>query len=185
MRGRKPRPASVVAQKDPVRSRRTEPGTDAPAAQAAPGKLQPTTQLSEAALAYWQALVPTLSAAKLIAGPDVSAFTRYCRNRAKWDEMQELIAGGGDFYSVETASGVVMRQHPAVMIANQLERMLLALEDRFGLNPSERQRIMGARAQTGVTGDLFAPATPRREGDPATPAAPAAEPISGPLGLLN
>jgi hypothetical protein len=74
-------------------------------------------------------------------------------------------------------------------MADRLDRMMLAFEDRFGLNPAERQRIMAARANTGAPGDLFGgqqgKEAERRPDDPATPAAEAAEPIEGPIGLLN
>jgi phage terminase small subunit len=96
---------------------------------------------------------------------------------------------GGDIYSIETASGKVLRAHPAFTMADRLDRMMLAFEDRFGLNPAERQRIMAARANTGATGDMFGNAAPGKDvpraDDPVAEAAPAAEPTEGPIGLLN
>jgi hypothetical protein len=97
---------------------------------------------------------------------------------------------GGDIYEIETASGKGRRADPAFTMADRLDRMMLAFEDRFGLNPAERQRIMMARATTGAraicSARLSAPKdAEKREGDVAAAAAPAAEPIEGPIGLLN
>lgn len=138
--------------------------------------------LKDEALKVWDRLTPTLVAAKLVTAADAVAFARYCRNLARWLKMQTAL-DTGETYSVTTASGTVHRAKPEFVIADRLERMLLASEDRFGLNPAERQRIMAARSASGVSGDLFASAP--REGDPAAQPAPAAKPVEGPLGLLN
>lgn len=184
MRGRKPKPEAVRAQLAPVRSTRT-PKAQADSAPKAAAGLEPPDWLKDDALAEWNRLAPALHGAKLLTAPDVTAFARYCRNLARWLKMQGVL-DQGEVYTVTTQSGTVHRPRPEFLIADRLERQLLAAEDRFGLNPAERQRIMAARAQTGVSGDLFAPPPePKREGDPATPAAKPAQPIGSPIGMLN
>jgi P27 family predicted phage terminase small subunit len=140
-------------------------------------------------LKIFQRMAPMLRNMKLLTEADAPAFARYCKHYARWLDLQKRLDKHGDIYEIETASGVVRRADPAFVMADRLDRMLLAIEDRFGLNPAERQRIMAARANTGATSDLFGGApgkdADRRSDDPASPAAPAAEPIDGPIGLLN
>lgn len=185
-RGRKPMPADVASQKRPVRST-VEPGArPAGPASASPSHLAPPASLKdEQALVYWHTLVPSLAAAKLMTPLDISAFSRYCQSRARWDKMQALLDDDGVFYSVTTASGVVHRAHPASLLSKMLDSQLQALEDRFGLNPSERQKIMANRAQTGVTGDLFAPPAPGPEDGVHLDDHDVEDDLGGPLGLLN
>jgi P27 family predicted phage terminase small subunit len=134
---------------------------------------------------------PALRAAKLLTEADVDAFARYCKHYERWIGYQKRLDKEGDIYEIVTASGTVRRADPAFIMADRLDRMMLAFEDRFGLNPAERQRIMIARANTGVSGDLFAmpsvPAVPpsKRPDDPAADAAKPAEPTESPVGFLN
>lgn len=201
MRGRRPEPDAVKRQKAAVRSAHNK-RQDAPdvAAQTAAG--EPPKWLKADGREIWHRLAPTLRLAKLLTAADSETFARYCRNFARWLKMQSVLDAEGETYETETYGAAVAategkaapqnasklkRAHPAFLIADRLERMLLAVEDRFGLNPAERQRIFAARAQTGVTGDLFTGASisERRPEDPATPPAEPAQPIAGPIGFLN
>jgi len=186
-RGPKPQPAGVRQQKAPVRSRSRKTAKAAqPSAPAASGAAP--AWLKGDGLKIFSKMAPTLRSMKLLTETDVPAFARYCKHYARWLGMQKRLDVGGEFYEIETASGTVRRADPAFTMADRLDRMMLAFEDRFGLNPAERQRIMAARANTGATGDMFGNAPGKdapREGDPAAAAAPAAEPIEGPIGLLN
>ena len=185
-RGPKPQPQAVKEQKAALRSRRAprQAHAGAPAAASEPPKWLKTEGLT-----IWQRLAPTLRAAKLLTDADAPAFGRYCRNFALWLKMRKQLDDEGEHYESESQHGKLKRIHPAFAIADRVERQLLAAEDRFGLNPAERQRIFAARAQTGVSGDLFAavdkPQGERRPGDPAATPAQPAEPIDSPIGLLN
>jgi P27 family predicted phage terminase small subunit len=187
MRGRRPDPEGVKDQKAPVRSRQTRRVFDHGSAAGAGGGLPPNW-LKKEGLKVWDRLAPTLRAAKLLTDADTQTFGRYCRNFARWLKMQEAIDKEGEAYESESQWGKLKRVNPSFLIADRLERQLLAAEDRFGLNPAERQRIFAARAQTGVSGDLFsAPEKTgeRRKDDPAAQATQAADPIESPIGLLN
>lgn len=194
MRGRKPTPAAIKAQKSAVRSkRRPKPGKRAAVASESAVIVagEPPKWLVKEGLKIWQRLVPSLIGAKLLSELDTLTFARYCRNYARWLDAQRTLDKEGETYESESAWGKLKRINPVFAIADRLERQLLAAEDRFGLNPAERQRIFAARAQ-GATGDLFGgkvaaqPDAPRRLGDvaaePATPAQPVDE---DPIGLLN
>lgn len=184
-RGPKPQPAAVKRQRGS--SRRPIVEEAAPVLAAAAGGVEPPSWMTSAgAVEIWNRLAPVLVQARLLTAADAQAFGRYCRNFADWLKVREQMDKEGATYESDSNHGKLKRAHPAFLIADRLERQLLAAEDRFGLNPAERQRIFAARAASGVSGDLFAPeAAPRREGDPATPAAEPAKPIEGPIGLLN
>lgn len=111
--------------------------------------------LKKAGLDVWNRLAPRLVAQRLLSAVDAEAFARYCRNFARWHSMQSMLDKSKEFYESESAHGKLWRIHPAFSIAERLERNLLAAEDRFGLNPAERQRIFAARAASAGTGDLF------------------------------
>lgn len=187
-RGPKPQPEGVRAQKEPVRSAHL-PRLPSPEVTAQAGAVVAPKWLKREGLRIWNRLAPTLQAAKLLTQADAETFARYCRNFARWLDAQKAIDKEGATYESESQWGKLKRVNPVYLIADRLERQLLAAEDRFGLNPAERQRIFAARAQTGVSGDLFAPPTKqspsRREGDPAMQPAAPAEPIEAPEGLLN
>lgn len=203
-RGRKPQSAAVKEQKAAVRSRHPRRLPEVGSA-ALPVGARPPVWLKKDGLKIWDRLAPTLRAAKLLTDADSATFGRYCRNFARWLKMQATLDEEGETYETETylnaeapageggaAPAVrknnLKRAHPAFLISDRLERQLLATEDRFGLNPAERQRIFAARAQTGVSGDLFASdklPQERRPGDPAAQPAQPAEPTESPIGLLN
>lgn len=185
-RGPKPQPAGVRDQKTPVRSRQRKTEAAAQSVAAAGAAAAPAWLKGEG-LKIFQRMAPALRSMKLLTETDAPAFARYCKHYSRWLELQKRLDKDGEFYEIETASGKVRRADPAFTMADRLDRMMLAFEDRFGLNPAERQRIMAARANTGATGDMFGSATKdeRRPDDAAAAATPAATPTEGPIGLLN
>jgi P27 family predicted phage terminase small subunit len=177
----------VKDQKAPVRSKHTKRAGIVDS-QGQSGAVSVPSWLVKDGLAIWNKLAPRLVAMKLLTEADAPAFARYCKHYARWLKLQRRLDKDGDIYEIVTASGTVRRADPAFTMADRLDRMMLALEDRFGLNPAERQRIFAARANTGTAGDLFGSQSKdadRRSDDPATPATPAAEKIEGPIGLLQ
>lgn len=199
-RGPKPVPAGIADQKKAVRSKREKPKAAqaaeaaTPLADAAPRteatSLDAPVWLEGEGLAAWHRLAPRLIQMRLLQLADVETFARYCRNFARWLKLQRALDTDGETY--ETASkhmdGKLLRANPAFMVSDRLERMLLATEDRFGMNPAERQRIMMGRAQRQPSDDPLGVGTaqpPRREDDPASAPAPAAAGIKSPIGALH
>lgn len=184
--GRRPDPAAVKAHKVPVRSTRTAPAVavSADGAEAADSVGKPPAWLKGEGLAIWQKRAPALRAARLLQAPDELAFARYCRNFALWLKMRERLDKVGYTYDATTTNGGKLRRaDPSYLISDRIERQLLAVEDRFGLNPAERQRLMVQRAAGGAQGQL--PLDQPRTGEGAAPAAQAATPIRSPIGMLN
>lgn len=186
-RGPKPQSETVKSQKAAVRSKRDRKPSAAAAAAVAMDGVAPPAWLKKEGLKIWNALAPKLHVAKLLSAPDAFAFARYCKHYARWLDLQKRLDTDGDIYEIETASGKVRRADPAFTMCDRLDRMMLAMEDRFGINPAERQRIMAARASTGSVGDLFGPTKndERRPDDPAAPPAAPAVAVNDPIGLLN
>lgn len=184
-RGPKPAPQAVRAQKAAVRSARAKPKQAVEVEPVVSSKGKAPAWLKDEGLKLWNGLGPKLRAARLLSVTDEPAFARYCRNFGDWLKLRKALDKRGFSYDADTTHGGKLRRaDPDFLIADRLERQLLAVEDRFGLNPAERQRIVAARAQT-PAGDLFSDEPGSRPADPATPPAPAAEPIDAPVGFLN
>lgn len=182
-RGPKPQPAVVKEAKGNPGKRRIG---RAPETALQLGEVKAPAWLKGKGVAVWNRIAPVQVKLKLLTPADVETFARYCRNFARWLEMQDALDAGEVTYTVETASGVVHRPRPEFMIGDRLERQLLAAEDRFGLNPAERQRIYAARQVTPDPGlGLFADANAVRESDLAAKPADPAKPDKGVVGLLN
>lgn len=182
--GPKPQSAAERDQKEPIRSKQRARPTLPELPQ---GEVQPPAWLKKEGLKIWQRLAPRLRQAKLLTQSDAETFARYCRNFARWLKMQKEIDREGEAYESESQWGKLKRVNPAFLIADRIERQLLATEDRFGLNPAERQRIFVARAQQtgpGLFGEQPSKDAPRQD-DPAAQATQPAEPEQGPVGFLN
>lgn len=196
-RGPKPEPAIIKQQKGNPGHRPV--GVDSSSASALAFSITPPTWLKTAkgkgkssGIEVWNRLAPRLIALRLLTFADVETFARYCRNFGRWLRMNEIIDKEGETYETETygeagtTGAKLKRVNPAYLIADRLERQLLAAEDRFGLNPAERQRIFAARAQTSdpAARDLFG-SDDKRPTDPAAKPTAPAEPSENPVGYLN
>jgi P27 family predicted phage terminase small subunit len=201
-RGPKPQPASVKQAKGNPGHRPI--GAD-PDASATPGQAETYEKATAVAVEapvwlkaegrkVWDRLAPRLVAMKLLSPIDAEAFGRYCRSFARWEKMQRVLDEEGETYESESQHGKLKRAHPAFLISDRLERQLLATEDRFGLNPAERQRLYAARAaQPALPGDLFGglpvghpPAGDKRpRGEQRPSVSPDRSGPSSPVGFLN
>lgn len=182
--GRRPEPAGVKAAKAPVRSTKAKPVAAEAIVQES--GLKAPAWLKGEGLAIWHKRAPMLRDMRMLGAADELAFARYCRNFAKWQQLRDgLDRRGYTYNAVTTNGGKLRRVDPAFMVADRLERQLLATEDRFGMNPAERQRIIAQRAAGAGQGALPFGSEGGRDNDPATPAAAAAAPVASPIGMLN
>lgn len=90
---------------------------------------------------------------------DAPAFARYCQYFAEWIEATNTLNKDGKTQDVATVSGDTMvRLHPAVKVRELAERHMMALEDRYALNPQARfslaQQLLD-KPGLGSGGDLF------------------------------
>jgi P27 family predicted phage terminase small subunit len=191
-RGPKPDPAAVKEAKGNPGRRPigADPVTDDQAGAShgeittAPNDVVPPVWLKGKALDVWNRIGPRLVKMRLLSPIDAEPFARYCRNFARWEKMQTELDERGETYESESQHGKLRRIDPSFMIADRLERSLMAIEDRFGLSPSERQRVYAARAANPNATDLFG--WPIAGGKAKKPDEDA--PVRGkssPVGLLN
>jgi P27 family predicted phage terminase small subunit len=94
---------------------------------------------------------------------DVPAFTRLCVYLAEWAELEARIRKNGFTYETNSRHGKMLRIHPDFQARDRIEGRLEALEDRFGLTPAMRQKLMVALAL-----------------NPAAPSVPGELPLEGP-----
>jgi len=94
--------------------------------------------LAETAKAKWKEAARLLSDVGLLTPLDLDALAAYCSTWATWRKAVETIEREGATFT--TAAGLVKR-HPAVAIAAQAGRDLLAWAERLGLTPAARQRM--------------------------------------------
>lgn len=187
--GRRAQPSSVKAQKAAVRSQRkpAEATGEAVDIVSDGGEKAPKWLVGEG-LEIWNRLGPVLRGQRLVQAPDELAFARYCRNFAQWKKLRDQLDTDGYTYDASTVNGGTLRRaDPSFLIADRLERQLLAAEDRFGMNPAARQSITIKRAAAAGGGQGTLSLDTPRPGDPAAQAAAAAaaEAITDPVGMLN
>src|SRR5690349_21859033 len=116
-RGRKPEPAAVREQKEPVRSaQRARPPS--PEQALTSGGVAPPKWLKNEGLRIWNRRAPTLRALRLLTEADAETFARYCRNFARWLKMQKEVDKEGEAYESESQWGKLKRVNPAFLIAD-------------------------------------------------------------------
>lgn len=187
-KGRKHQPAAVKAAKGNTGRR---PVVKDPAATSAPlptvGIAAPAW-LDGDALKIWNIHAPISAQLKLLTEADVNAFGRYCQNFSSWIVARKDLLKRGMTYTVKSAHGSYIRKNPSFDQMHALENDLVRLEDRFGMNPAERQRIFAVRAAGAGMGGGQLPLDGGRDNagdklsgndDDQPPAG------SGPVGFLN
>jgi P27 family predicted phage terminase small subunit len=173
MRGRRPEPAAIKTAKG-------NPGRRPIGDHAAEGHARAPDWLTGQGREIWTRLAPDLARMNLLKRPDELTFGRYCELFGLWLTARKGVEAGG-LVTVTNSEHVEnmerLSKHLAAMLL--IEKRLVDMEDRFGLNPANRQRIYAQRAQAGanVPGDLpFG-------GDDTPP--PSSSPERTPIGFLN
>lgn len=182
-------PAEIAeARGNPGRRKRRTAFADAVPVLAAEGpEAAPPPQLSEPARQVWQALAPELARLKLLRTTDGQAFARYCDTLARYWEVTRELDKLGDTYVSKSQHGTLHRLRPQFIVQDRLARRLIDLEDRFGLSPAARQRILLQLAAATVQPNLpFGGKQPVGAADELPGAEePASQPASSPIGLLG
>ena len=94
--------------------------------------------LSEMAKGKWRAAARLLADVGLLTPLDLDALAAYCETWAAWRKAVETIEREGATF---TSSAGLVKRHPAVAIAAQAGRDLLAWAERLGLTPAARLRM--------------------------------------------
>lgn len=105
--------------------------------------------LNAEARGIWGRLAPELTRMNLLKATDALTFGRYCQNFALWLKAAAAL-DNEDLVKETSSEHVVMdRLNKNLQAMLLLDRRLTDTEDRFGLNPSDRQRIFAQRAAGG------------------------------------
>lgn len=118
---------------------------------------------------------------RFIRQTDVDALARWSYYLAKWIGLKKRIdAKNADvYYETKSKHGKMLRTHPIFASLLQIERVLVSLEDRLGLNPVSRQQIIRGIFQT-----VPLPANTDLFGQP-PPDNPAPKDKASPIGFMN
>lgn len=146
--GRNAQPAAVKEAKgNPGRRRIAKEG---PAA--AISSIAPPSGLKVGPRRIWERLAPELAGMRILRPSDLTAFRRYCVFVYKWAQVEPMLLGAKATVTTVSAHNPdgLERKSQALLVALMLDKRLSEIEDRFGLNPAARQRLMLQMAQQGA-----------------------------------
>jgi P27 family predicted phage terminase small subunit len=100
----------------------------------------------------WDALAPTLAQLRFLRPSDLTAFRRYCVFIYKWSQIEpDLIGAKATVTTVSQHNpDGLERKSATLLVALMLDKRLSEIEDRFGMNPAARQRLLLQMAQQGA-----------------------------------
>ena len=107
-------------------------------------RFNPPSWLDERDRATWREIVPTLQARRLFAESDIVTFARYCRLLGSYLDLCKA-SEGRKFVRRERrdkAKGTIEKVSASFRARLEIEKMLLAYEDRFAMSPRERVSIL-------------------------------------------
>lgn len=109
-----------------------------PAKSDKPATLSPPVELSAAARAEWDRLVPTLEESGVLHQLDVDAITIYCNSYAIFKQCQTHIDQNGPVVVGTTGTPV---KNPFLMVQKDCWDRMRVLLGELGLTPSARARL--------------------------------------------
>lgn len=99
--------------------------------------------LCERGLAIWTLYLPKLALLGYMRDTDRVAFARYCDHTARWLTVRDRMKGR-ETYETRSKHGKMRRINPDFLVLLRLEEKLAQLEDRFGLTPIARERVLAS-----------------------------------------
>ncbi len=137
------------------------------------GTFETPSGLSAGAKRIWQQLSVHLASANFVRPTDMFALARYCEHMSTWWAKTAEIQRDGETVVTKSKHVEMIRLHPAFLVRERVERHLVEMEDRFGLNPSFRLQIVNRflnQGQTPSDGLFSNPApTESSENEPPSP----------------
>ena len=140
---RGPKPMTAEEQKA-----RGNPGKRSPSKKAAiavgDSKIErPAFLKGRKAGAVWERIAGSLISANLVRSTDAVALARYCQYVVDWIEANDVVSKMKvPVYETDTNHGKMLRIHPAATIRGRLEDDLIKLEEKLGLTPADRHRLL-------------------------------------------
>jgi P27 family predicted phage terminase small subunit len=181
MRGRRPDTAAVKTAKGnpgrrPIVPEGVAPGLSDDVLSSAPDWLSATGR------EVWNRIAPDLVQMRLLSRPDVPTFGRYCEWFAHWLTANAALNAGSLVVTTTSEHVEMDRLNKNLQAALLIEKRLVDIEDRFGLNPANRQRIFAQRAAGGANAGTASLPFDKPSEAAAMPSPPSRE---SPIGLLN
>lgn len=142
-RGRRALPDEIKALKGNPGKRRLM--LDAPAADADTGPVKAPPYVSTVLeKEIFKRVSTQLSTIRFIKTTDADALARWAVWLAKWVDIKRRLQGKkiDVYYETKSKHGKMLRAHPLYASMIQIDKQLMALEDRIGLNPTSRQAIL-------------------------------------------
>lgn len=142
LRGPPPKPSVLKAAAGNPGKRRLNENEPIPPS----GEIKPPRTLTKLGLEIWNEVAPVCIAMRTLTTADRMTFARYCDLYARFLELRQLVwANGalGSTYHVKDEKGQLryIAEIPQAAEIRQVGRMLVQLEDRFGLSAAARARL--------------------------------------------
>lgn len=183
MRGRRPKNAEVQAARGNPGKRGKRKTVD-DVIDAAPLQDGAPSHLSELGRRFWHKVAPEMIRLNFVRTSDRPGLERYCENLAEYWTMHLKLRGQPRTYWTDSAHGKMKRVEPLYLLLQRVEKMLFDYEDRIGLNPAARQRILLGMANR-PAGLFDEPAANKSENDGSnSDGKPAGAPDESPIGIL-
>lgn len=148
MRGRKKLPSHLKLVKGTARGALKKTGAEG--IEIPPSLPMPPPHLPDEAKVEWGRVAPMLYALRLLSDADIVALTAYCMAWATHKQAVEAMAvmAKGDAITkgllIKTTNGNAI-QNPLLGIANKAASDMVRFAAEFGMTPSARARIHGAK----------------------------------------
>jgi P27 family predicted phage terminase small subunit len=104
--------------------------------------IDPPVWLIKEALHMWQRITPLLCAQKVLQFTDLHNLELFYMAYGRWREAQELLTREGLIVTDDKGN---TKKHPAATIVNETSKQLATFGALLGLDPSSRQRLLGAQ----------------------------------------
>lgn len=131
--------------------------------------------LDDAGRETWEALASDLRRRQMLRDAEAVAFARYCDYVSLWRDLRNRTRDIGATVTSISKHGQLDRISPAFKAMLAIEAALVALEDRYGLTPAARLRIVKDLAA--ANGSLPFDAQPQPK--------PEEKKAASPIGLLR
>jgi P27 family predicted phage terminase small subunit len=150
-RGRKPLPDAVKAAKGNPGKRRLVSMAEEPAA----ALKTPEFLTGAEERRVFRLVCDELVQRRFVRETDVNGLARWASYMAKWIRATKDLGKKRSYYETASRHGKMLRVHPLHVIIRDMERLLIPLEDRLGLNPAARQTIIRGMMMPAGQGTLF------------------------------
>lgn len=160
--------------------------TERPAAEKpAVDPMAPPPEVTGRAAEIWQRDFFSIVRDGFVKTTDLPLFSLYCREMARYEKLDAIVAENNGFYETTSKHGTMLRKHPAVELRDKALAMVMKMQVELNLTPKSWMQTASARESR----QLMLPLMPGRDGVPAkrpeTDTDPQPSPTETAAGNLN